>query len=538
MYIPILIVGGGPTGLTSSILLSRCGIPSLLIERHAGTSIHPKATGISTRTMEIFRQTGIESRIRELDLDVEFLNSVRHSLAAPEVERRSLGYPDRASALTLSPTTPAVLAQDVLEPMLVEHARSFACAELRFGTQLERLEQDDAGVRAVVVDVATGRETEVRARYLVAADGANSAVRRMLGIATRGADLIGQYLSILFRADLGAVIGPSPCALYSVQALGGPAPSVVVPTSRDGRWVVATAWRDGATPVSSMTDEELVSIVRRAAGVPDLDVTLLDQQLVAIGATVAERFRDGNVFLVGDAAHRTAPTGATGMNTAIHAAHNLSWKLAAVLHGHAGAGLLDSYEPERRPSGERNLLRSLGKLEGVSGLAADLGVVYSSSAVVTEPDASTAPVIEPTDPACVGARAPHVWLEARAGRCSTLDLFGDRLMLLTGTGGTAWKDAAAVVADACALPLGAQTIGDGGEIRSPDADWLGRYGIDTDGAVLVRPDGHIAWRSPSIAADPTATLTRVVSNVLAFPGDALRERAVAASAGSAGRRIA
>ena len=248
MQIPILIVGGGPAGLCSSILFSRYGVRSLLIERHPSTSIHPKATGISTRTMELFRAWGLEQRIRDLAVNVDFVSSVRANLAAPELERRPLGYPTRDEALSFSPTHPAVLAQDTLEPILVEHARRYATADLRFGTELIALEHHESGALATIVDRATGERSLVRARYVIAADGASSPIRRQLGIATRGVERIGEYLSILFRADIERVVGTPLCGLYMLQGLGGPAPSVAVPTSRDGRWVLATPWRSEDSP--------------------------------------------------------------------------------------------------------------------------------------------------------------------------------------------------------------------------------------------------------------------------------------------------
>lgn len=529
MQIPILIVGAGPAGLCSSILLSRYGVRSLLVERHPSTSIHPKATGISTRTMELFRGWGIEPSIREVAMSVDFVSSVRDTLAAAEVERRPLGFPSREEAAALSPTTPAVLAQDVLEPILLAHARSYDVAEVRFNAEVRDLEQDADGVTATIVDRITGEQTLVRAQYVIAADGAHSPIRRQLGIETQGTPRIGEYLSVLFRADLDSIVGENRCGLYMLQGLGGPVPSVCLPTNNERRWMLATPWRGDVRPRESITVDDMVDLVRRAAASPELEVEILDCQLIGIGAEVADRFRDGNVFLVGDAAHRTAPTGAAGMNTAIHAAHNLAWKLAAVLNGVASDRLLDSYEPERRPSGERNLLRSRGQLQGVSPIAADLGVVYSSPVVVA--DATDRPaVVEPLSPVCVGARAPHVWLDARGTRLSTLDLFGDCLMLLTGANGGAWRDAARDVSDSLAVPLGAVTIG-GPELTDVSGQWLSRYSIEADGAVLVRPDGHIAWRSTSAAADTTATLEQVVSRVVGWDG-ASRRQLVAFNAGT------
>jgi 2-polyprenyl-6-methoxyphenol hydroxylase-like FAD-dependent oxidoreductase len=512
MRVPVLIIGAGPAGLCSSILLSRAGVPSLTVERHATTPNHPKATGLSTRTMELFRAWGIEPRIRELAMPVEFSSSVRQTLAEREIEHRSLGYPTPDEAAAFSPTSPVALAQDFLEPVLVDHARSYAHAAVRFDTEVVDLKQGD-DVCVTLLDRATGEHRDVYARYVIAADGAHSPTRSRLGIAMHGVERIGDYLSILFRADIASIVGPELIGLYLVQALGGPMPAVVLPTANDGRWLLAVPWAAAAPPADSLTATDLAALVRRAAGRPDLAIDVIGHSLIGIGAEVAERFREGNVFLVGDAAHRTAPTGGTGMNTAIQAAHNLAWKLAAVLRGTAGSELLTSYEPERRPSGERNLLRSRGQLQGISGVAADLGVVYSSGAVVIGERDERPAVIEPTSPATVGSRAPHVWIERDGVRVSTLDFFGDGFVLLAGARGRPWRDAARVVARDLDIPLGAIVV-DGAEARDMSGRWLATYGIDADGAVLVRPDGHIAWRSDGSAADAVATLRQVVARVL------------------------
>ena len=206
MQVSILIVGAGPAGLCSSIFLSRLGVRSLVVERHGSTSIHPKATGISTRTMELFRSWGIEHHVRAAAMSAGFSNSIRNDLSGPELERRSLGYPTADEAVAFSPTWAAVLAQDHLEPILVDHARSYPGAEVRFSTEVVDLDRIDNGVRATIVNRVTGARTEIRSRYLVAADGANSPIRRWLGIATHGVERIGEYLSILFRADIDSIV--------------------------------------------------------------------------------------------------------------------------------------------------------------------------------------------------------------------------------------------------------------------------------------------------------------------------------------------
>ena len=174
MQVPVLIAGGGPAGLCSSIILSRFGVRSLLVERHASTSVHPKATAVSTRTMELLRSWGLEPRIRELELAVDFVSSVRRNLSAPELERRTLGFPTRTEAHAFSPTWPALVAQDVLEPLLLEHARSYPDADIRFGMEVRELEQRDNLVRTTIVDRSTGDCLTVDALYVIAADGASS----------------------------------------------------------------------------------------------------------------------------------------------------------------------------------------------------------------------------------------------------------------------------------------------------------------------------------------------------------------------------
>jgi hypothetical protein len=300
-------------------------------------------------------------------------------------------------------------------------------------------------------------------------------------------------------------------------------PAVLVPTSRDGRWVLALPW-DAARGHAALGAEALVALVRQATGVADLEVAVLDVQSVSLGATVAERFRDGRVFLVGDAAHRMTPSGGMGMNTAIHDAHNLAWKLAAVLQGWAGSALLDSYEAERRPVAERNVARSMGRHPELSGVAVDLGVAYAAADPATGLALPAAADEALLHRARAGGRAPHVWLADAATAdgttaCSTLDLADGRLTLLTDPDGEGWCQAASRLAEATGAPLTAYTLGRRGTLRPPaGADWHAAYGIGPGGAVLLRPDGHVAWTAAGAADDHEAALAGALRALLAVPG--------------------
>jgi 2-polyprenyl-6-methoxyphenol hydroxylase-like FAD-dependent oxidoreductase len=519
MDVPVLIVGGGPTGLCSSIMLSRLGIGSLLVEKHADTANHPKAVGITTRTMELFRQWGIEERVRAVSMSVDFVSSVRPALAGPEIQRMTLGYPDADLARTLSPTAPAACAQDFLEPILLAHARNHDHAELRFNTELTSIVQDERGVEATIVDRTTNRGRVVRARYVIAADGVWSSVRRKLGIEMSGDPRLGDHLSILFHDrlsvlfDAGATSLSSTartplCALYAVK--NEHVSGILCPTSNDGRWIFATPWKsEDAIPDPC----GLVELVRQATGVPDLDVELMDARMLTLGAQVAERFRDRNVFLVGDSAHRMTPSGGMGMNTAIHAAHNLAWKLAAVLHGWADPALLDSYEAERRPVGERNVARSIGEMPELTGLAADLGAVYASHAVLSDAGDEPLGYTKPGKPARVGQRVPHLWIERDGRHVSTLDLAERSMVLLVTSVGAAWCQPAMAAARALGVPLETCVVDARASMSSSDDLWHSYFGLDAACAVVLRPDGHIGWFTPASALDRTLLFVEALSSL-------------------------
>jgi 2-polyprenyl-6-methoxyphenol hydroxylase-like FAD-dependent oxidoreductase len=489
----VIIVGAGPAGLVAAITLARQGIDVVVVERHSGTSPFPKATGISVRTMEIFRTWGIEEKIRTGAMSVDPVMTISETLIGGPKVVLPFGYPSDQEALAVSPTTACCCPQDHLEPVLLEQLRHLG-GDVRFGVSLVGLQQDDTRVTAAVQDLSGGL-ARIRARYLIGSDGPRSFVRDAIGIAAPSLGSLGDFVAVTFRAPLAALLDSRPGAINTVQ-IGG-AEGQLVPTGADDRWVYARH-RD-ADEDAEWTHQRCVDVLRLATGVPDLAPQILSVMQFEMGGQVAESFRAGRVFLVGDAAHRTTPVGGTGMNTAIHGAHNLGWKLAWVLRGWAGADLLDSYEVERRPIATANVRRSLrpGPEPEGNGLVGDIGVRYASAVRSSASDAG-----ENDDRAGdvgttvrVGERAPHVWIERTgidaARRMSLLDLLEGRLTLLTGRHGGAWAAAATAVARG---GTSLDVIRVGQHIHLIDGDLERKYRLGESGAVLIRPDGYVAAR--------------------------------------------
>jgi 2-polyprenyl-6-methoxyphenol hydroxylase-like FAD-dependent oxidoreductase len=530
--VDVLIVGGGPVGLTASILLSRAGVASLLVERHPGTALHPKARGINARTMEIYRQCGVEDAIRAAGLPPERSRFIvwTRSLAGEELERR-VPARSRAEALAITPVSRCLCAQDDLEPVLRAHAESLRPGAVEFGAELLTFAQDADGVTATVRTAAG--ETRVRARYLIAADGARSRVREMLGIVMHGNAGLYRSINVLLNADLTRWVADRPAALYFIEQPDLKATFLTINGVNRWGFLINNLPLNGSS--DEYTPERCAAIVRQAAGVPDLDVEILGAVSWVAAGQVAERYRRDRVFLAGDAAHHMPPTGGFGLNTGVQDVHNLVWKVAAVLDGWAGPGVLDSYEEERLPYGraitEQALAnaRSLGRGESLDAtppaalarpeflneLGMIFGAQYESGAIVadgTPPPKVANPVTDYAPSARPGSRAPHVWIERDGARLSTLELLGrQRFTLLAGPDGRSWCHAARVAADGLQVPLEALAID-----ATTDAEprWPAAYGVERDGAVMVRPDGYVAWRQAASVPDPTAELTRAFERIL------------------------
>jgi putative polyketide hydroxylase len=501
-HVPILIVGGGLNGLTAAALLADQGIDCMVVERHANTSIQYKFAGISPRSMEIFRSLGLEAEIRAKRTgDQQAGGIVRgKNLADPEIQWGGPAWPD---ASPYSPTQPATCDQHVLEPILRHYAERLG-ADIRFSTEFVSFEQDAADVRALIRDRQTGKEETIVADYLIAADGANGTIREMLGIDRSGPGVLQHWMNIIFDTDLSPEIRGkrfTSCFLTDLNATITPRPG--------GRWLLALQYfpEKGEQP-EHFDRDRCRGLIERAAGRSGVKAELIDARPWQVAAFVAERFTVGRCFLVGDAAHLMPPTGAFGGNSGIHDAHNLVWKLAMVIRGEADARLLDSYDAERRPVIAATLAQALarlqqwfkdpaGRLTPAVAILDDYDVVfgqrYDSGAFVFEGTPPQRPFEPPAElSGRPGTRAPHLVVERGAERISMLDLFGRRFVLLAGDG--TWRRAAAAVSERQAIALVCHVIGSGDDFRDPEGKWPAAYGIESSGAVLVRPDGFVAAR--------------------------------------------
>jgi putative polyketide hydroxylase len=535
---PVLVVGGALTGLSSAVFLGVHGVRALLVERHPDLLIHPRLRGLTPRAVEAFRQVGLEPAIR----DASFATGegytwvpVRadtlageHTLAEESDEGEEAG--------DASPAWFAPIDQDKLEVLLRGKATELG-ADVRFATELISFQQDDDGVTAVLRDRRDGAERTVRAGYLIAADGANSPIRERLGIGTDGPGVLFNTVTTMIEADLRPALGGR---RVSIAYLQQPRPFTILMAHDDvgRRWVFATGYApEHGESIDDFTDARVAGMVRAAAGLPDVAVRLRPQIPgtdlkalgFAVGARVAQRYRDRRVFLVGDAAKIVPPTGGLGGSTGILDAHNLAWKLAAVLGGRAGPALLDTYHAERHPVGLFTMEQALARFgarmapgDGGPGpapldyQAIAFGYQYRSQAVLGAPDDGAPPLLPDQLTGQPGTRAPHLVVTvADAGRqSSTIDLYGRRFVLLAGADGAAWIKAADAVSESLGVPLDAYRFGV--ELRAPQtaADGAGAHGIAPAGALLVRPDGFVAWRSTGAAADPTAELERALQATL------------------------
>ncbi len=451
--VKIAVVGAGPAGLASALTLGEYGLNALVIERRHEASRLPRANTLSTGTMELMRRWDLEDAVRERALDVEMQPLAIPTLSESQGGRPiEAGFPTRAQAAVISPTAPAAVGQDELEPILESRVRALPSVRLQRGVEVVALERHAASDEIVLTLAGPGpRRRRVRADYVIGADGVRGSVRRALGIPTAQEQRLDERLALHFRAPLWELVGDRRHAIYFLTS--APEERSILPIGRPDRWVYARPWNSATDDIGAVDDQLATTWIREAAGVDDLRVEVLHTSVVDYGVSLAARFREGNAFLVGDAAHRVTPRGATGLNTAIRDGFDLGWKLAWVLHGWSDRSLLDTYERERRPVAEFNTGRS-ARADG-SVLANAIGLN-----------------------ADIGGRIPHVWVWRKDRLVSSLDLLGPGMTLFAGP---EWDGSRPGPVGPAGLPVAVENL---------DAIAARGLGLGPAGVLLARPDGH------------------------------------------------
>ncbi|HEU0256821.1 MAG TPA: FAD-dependent monooxygenase [Microbacteriaceae bacterium] len=529
--VPVLVVGGSLVGMTTSALLGTQGVTSLVVERHRGAAIHPRAALMLQRSMEIFRSMGVEDTMRErsfqqFDPDgaIMAVETVAGNDLAWYMTRVNDGVRD------LSPSERIFVTQIAVEPVLKERAEQLG-SEVLYGTEMVDFHQDADGVTARIRDRDTGQEATVRAKYMIAAEGPHSHSRELLGITRSGHGTLSKSITIYFRADVGdlmrgrnlsviMVVNPEVQGFFRIEK------------PYESGFLVVHGVGDPENPQTDLweglSDEKCVEWVRAALGVPDIPVEIYNVMKWEATAITADRYRDGRVFLVGDSAHEMPPYGGYGGNTGIHDAHNLAWKIAAVLSGAAGDELLSSYEAERRPVGaftveqgySRFVVRAVTSRlkDGIEPVVPDdnidLGYRYRSSAVVAAEGNDAVQGSPRSWRAEPGTRAPNYELLIDGKKTSTIDLFGHGFVLLTGEKAAAWRESGKRASEEVAMGLTTYTID--GE-ADPTHTFCNEYGITSTGAVLVRPDGFVVWRATTDIDAHPETIAQTMRSVLGLP---------------------
>jgi putative polyketide hydroxylase len=535
-HVPVLIVGAGAAGLTASAVLAKHGVGSLVIEKRREVFIYPKARNLSFRSLEILRGLGLDDKVhavadRVSDMVVKpTLNSADEKLAI-DIDSFFAGLDQ------LSPE-PSVqyCPQSSLEPMLLAETRGRG-SEVRYGTELCSLDQDDTGVTVVLRDLDSGESQTVRTEYLVAADGVRSPIRNRLGLSTSGHGALPIYVVFFyFRAPWRKFVAHLNDG-DGIQVKNADVDGIFLVAKDDLGMFITTYFPAKGETAAQFTPQYCREVLTKGVGEP-IDIDIIEVAAWQPYEQVADQFQCGRVFLVGDSAHTMPPFKAGGANTAIQSAHNLAWKLAAVLDGTADPALLTTFHAERHPVGRFAAHQSLTgptvalikvddqgpglpPEEEASMFSLLVGYQYRSAAVVSAESA-------PADPDVVslvdelrgqpGTRVPHVWVQHGGRRVSTLDLLDGSFTLLTAEDGAAWAAAAAGASAALGIPIAVHQIGrSGDDVLDPDGAWVAATGLAPGGAVLVRPDDFVGWRADELPADPEHDLRYALSAILARP---------------------
>jgi 2,4-dichlorophenol 6-monooxygenase len=573
--VDVLVVGAGPAGASTALLLGRAGIRTLMISRHHGTAETPRAHITNQRTMEVLRDVGLEAQCMTL---ASPSHHIEHSfwlksMAGEELARTWSWGNDplrRGDYSAASPCSMNDLPQTVLEPILVTEATRLG-VQVRFGWELQSFAQDDEGVTATIVDRLSKAVTTVRARYMVGADGARSRIVETLGIPLHGEHGLAAVFNVLCDIDLSQHVAHRHGSLYSVIQPNSSywAPVAVFRMVRAwDQWLVGIIVPQAAGKPEPTT-EDFRQRIRESVGDDSLPFEIRSTSMWTVNDVIAERYSEGRVFCMGDAVHRHPPTNGLGSNTCVQDAFNLAWKLALVIGGKADPRLLESFNAERQPVGKQIVARANKSMmqnnkvwdmlgagtrseisadehaavfatkEGREALRVEIdrmkyeyhahGVemtrVYRSDAIVgdgtpepvpeRDPELYHAPMTRP------GSCLPHAWLGRRdpSAPLSTLDVAGKgRFTLFTGHGGEAWRDAAAAVAASTGVEIAVIAIGPYLDYEDPYGRWRALAETEEEGCILVRPDLIVGWRSAVMPTDPAQALAATMARILGYAG--------------------
>ncbi|MET3614156.1 2,4-dichlorophenol 6-monooxygenase [Rhizobium aquaticum] len=575
----VLIIGTGPAGSATAALLSSYGIENMAINRYRWLANTPRAHITNQRTMEVLRDLGreveAEAYLHCSPQEIMGENVFCTAIAGEELGRlKTWGtHPtSKAEHLLSSPTEMNDLPQTFMEPLLFKTACSRG-TQARMSTEYVSHVQDAEGVTTTCRDRLTGKEFTVRSKYLVGADGGNSLVAQHLDLPFEGKMGVAGSMNIIFKADLSRYVAHRPSVLYWVlqpgSNVGGIGMGLVRMIRPWNEWLINWGY-DITQGVPDVDNAFAEGVARDLIGDPDIDIEVTSVSTWTVNNCYAARAHKGRVFCMGDAIHRHPPSNGLGSNTSIQDGFNLAWKLAMVLKGQAGAGLLETYTDERAPVAKQIVTRAnqsieeFGPIFGALGLLDSIDPVkmqenmdrrcddnptaekqraslreaiafkvyefdahgvemnhrYTSSAVATdgqpEPGFTKDRELHFEQTTWPGARLPHAWVFGDGNKkASTLDLCGHgKFTILTGIGGKAWIDAAAAISDELGLPLTSHIIGPRQQWQDHYGDWARAREVDDAGVVLVRPDHHVAWRSKGMAADPAGELRRVLKTIL------------------------
>jgi 2,4-dichlorophenol 6-monooxygenase len=568
----VLIVGSGPMGATTALTLATHGVKAHMVSRWNWLAHTPRAHITNQRTVEVFRDLGIEQDAQRYATPWEWMgeNPILTSIAGEELVRLpawGAGEARRTDYVTGSPCTLMDLPQPLIEPILFKTAAERGATSSMNTEYLSHVEDND-GVTVTLRDRLSDREYTMRAKYLVGADGANSQIAKEIGLSFTGEMARAGTLYTLFNADLTRYVQHRPSIMHwivspeaSFGELGVGMIRAIKPWTQ---WIVGWGF-DMTKGEPDQSDEAVLPRIRALIGVPDIEIEIVNKSIWYVNEAYATEYSRGRVFCGGDAVHRHPPSSGLGLNTCVQDGYNLAWKLAFVLKGQADPALLDSYSAERAPVGKQIVqranqsrrdyaaLKKVFRVEGAdnpvaAGIArfkeaspegakartevlgamevknhefnaqgVEMNQRYASGAVLPDPEAGEEVwkrdaelYLQPTTRP--GAKIPHAWLiDARGVRISTLDVVGKgKYSLVTGLSGQAW----ATAAERMNLPFMRTVVIGEKACQDVYCDWTRQREMDEAGALLVRPDGFIAWRHTS-GVDDADTASAMLQSVLA-----------------------